>query len=143
MMFQQGQNSYDITLLCMGAIGFILLIGYVGFSYFVTHKGDFYHNRRWRAAIWIADILGGILGVPMFLFSITAIVNGSSAKSIIEVIGLMIGGLFSILAFILPFVFMVCVGMHHQMKWWLNSDDYLDKIWKDPNKGNKSPIQEI
>ena len=143
MMFQQGENSYDITLLCMSVLGLLLLIGYIAFSYFVTHKGDFYHIRRWKAAIWFAGIFGGILGVPLFLSSVAAIGSASSTKNVFEVIGTTIGGLFSILAFILPFVFMVCIGTHHQLKWWLNSDDYLEKIWKDPNKGHKSPIQDI
>jgi hypothetical protein len=142
-MFQQGEKSYDITLLCMSAIGLILLVGYIAFSYFVTHRGDFYHIRRWKASIWLASIFGGILGVPVFLLSIAALIASSSAKNIFEIIGVIIGGFLSIIAFILPFVFMVCIGTHHRLKWWFNSDDYLDKIWKDPNKGYKSPIQDI
>lgn len=143
MMFQQGENSYNTTLLCMSVIGSILLTGFIAFSYFVTHQGDFYHIRRWKAAIWVAGIFGGSLAVPLFLLSSAAISSSSLTKNVFEVIGTTIGGLFSILAFILPFVFMVCIGTHHQLRWWLNSDDYLDRIWKDPNKGHKSPIQDI
>ena len=143
MMFQQGENSYDVTLLCMSAIGLILLIGFIAFSYFATHKGDFYRIRRWKAAIWFAGIFGGILGVTFFFFSIAAIDISLSTKNVFEVIITTIGGFFSILAFILPLVFMICIGTHHQLKWWLGSDDFLDKIWNDPNKGHKSPIQDI
>jgi hypothetical protein len=131
----------------MSGIGLILLVGYIAFSYFVTHRGDFYRIRRWKASIWSASIfgcfLGGILGVPLYLGSTVAIISSSSARNIFGVIGVTIGGFLSLLAFILPFVFMVCLGTHHHLKWWLNSDDYLDKIWKDPNQGHKNPIQDI
>jgi hypothetical protein len=120
MMFQQGENSYDITLLCMSGIGLILLVGYIAFSYFVTHRGDFYRIRRWKASIWSASIfgcfLGGILGVPLYLGSTVAIISSSSARNIFGVIGVTIGGFLSLLAFILPFVFMVCLGTHHHLK---------------------------
>jgi hypothetical protein len=143
MSFQQGENSYDITFICMSTIGLILLIGYIAFAYFVAHKGDFYNNRRWKAAIWLASIFGVVLSASLLLFSIIAIISSAPGKNIFEVIRRMLGVFSFTLAFIIPFVFIVCVGTHHQLKLRLNSDDYLDKIWKDPNKGHKSPIQEI
>ena len=143
MIFQQGGNSYDITLICMSAIGGILFVCYIVFAYLVTHSGDFYHVRRWKAALWFAGIPGVILSVLFIFFSITAIVSNTIGKNTSEIIGQVIGVIFSSLTLIVPFLFLVTIGTHHQLKWWLKSDDYLDKIWKDPNKGYKSPIQEL
>jgi hypothetical protein len=60
-----------------------------------------------------------------------------------EIIGAIVAGFFPTLALIIPPLFAIAWGTHNQLKWWLNTDDFLDKIWKDPNKGHKSPIQEL
>jgi len=116
------------------------------FAYWVIHRGKFYHIRRWKAAIW-SGIIFGIFGIFLFVilsFSIliSADISRLSVQNISEVIKLMIGLFLTITFIIIPLIFLVTFGMHHQLKWWLNSDDYLDKIWKDPNKGRKSPIQD-
>jgi len=143
MMFGQGGNSYDITLICMRMIGIILFISYVVFAYLVTHRGDFYHIRRWKAALWFAGFPGIILSALLLFSSITMTVGTATGKDPLEVIALVFSVIFSALSLIGPFLFVVTIGTHQQLKWWLNSDDYLDKIWKDPNKGHKNPIQEL
>jgi len=143
MIFQLGGNSYDLTLICTSANGVILFVSYVGFAYLVTHSGDFYQARRWKAALWFAGIFGVILSALLIFFSITTIVSSTVERNTYEVIGQVIGAIFSSLTLIVPLLFVTAIGTHHQLKWWLNSADYLDKIWKDPNKGHKSPIQEL
>ncbi len=136
-------NSIDITLICWNIMGIVLFISYLVFTYLVTHTGDFYHIRRWKAALWIASITV-IIFVAFFLFSsVQENVNHSSTKNLLEFIGLVSGSFFPTLALAVPLLFVIAVGMQHRLKWWLNSDDFLDKIWKDPNKGHKSPIQEL
>ena len=56
MMSLQAEGFYDPTFLCIDIPGAVLLAGYVGFAYAVTNRGDFYHRRRWKAAIWFASI---------------------------------------------------------------------------------------
>jgi len=124
-------------------MGMVLLISYFGFAYWVTHKGDFYHIRRWKAALWVAGILGIILFVIPPFSPIPTIISPSSGKNLFEFIGLIVNALFSTLVFVIPLLFVITIGMHHGLKWWLNSDDFLDMIWKDPNKGHKSPIQDL
>ena len=127
----------------MSIVGAILLISYVVFAYLVTHRGDFYQVRRWKAALWFAGLPGVILSAILLFSSITTIVRNSVEKNADELIGSVFGAVFSAFALIVPFLFVVTIGTHHQLKWWLNSDDYLDKLWKDPNKQQKSPIQEL
>ena len=143
MIFQQEGNSYDITLICMSAVGVILFVSFAGFTYLVTHSGDFYHVRRWKASLWFACTFGVILSVLLIIFSIQPIVSNTVERNTYEIIGQVIGVIFSSLTLIIPFLFLITIGIHYQLKWWLNSDDYLDKIWKDPNKGHKSPIQDL
>jgi hypothetical protein len=143
MIFQVGKNSYDITLICISSVGVILLVGYAGFAYLVTHSGDFYHVRRWKASLWFASIFGIILSALLIIFSIRPIISSAVERNTFEVIKQVIGMIFTGLTLIIPFLFVVTIGTHHQLKWWLNSDDYLDKVWKDPSKGHKNPIQEL
>jgi hypothetical protein len=51
--------------------------------------------------------------------------------------------LFFIPVLIIPFTFLFTISTHYQLKWWPDSNIYLDKIWKDPNKESRSPIQDI
>ena len=136
-------NSVDVTLLCVNIIGIVLLIGYAVFAYLVTHKGDFYHIRRWKFALWVANILGLVL-LAIFLFpSITTILSNSSEQNTIDLIGLVLSAILSALTYIIPFLFIIAFGTHYRVKWWLTSDDFLDRLWKDPNKGRKSPVQDL
>jgi hypothetical protein len=115
---------------------------YVGLAYVATHNGDFYQVRRWKAALWFANIFGVILSALFIFFSVTAVGSSAVEKNAYEIIGQIIGVVFSSLTFIVPFLFVVAIGTQRELEWWPDSDDYLDKIWKDPNKGHKSPIQE-
>src|SRR5512145_558153 len=132
MIFQQGGNSYDITLICMSVIGLVLLISYVVFSYLVTHRGDFYHVRRWKAAIWCGGAFGLIGSILLIILLVTSTDSKAVEKSTCEVVEQVIGWIVFNLILFIPFLFMVTIGMYYQLTRWLNSDDYLDKIWKDP-----------
>lgn len=146
-VFQQGGDSYDVSLLCMSTVGIILLISYVVFAYLVTHQGDFYQVRRWKAAIWAAGIAGSVIAFPIIvvlIFSlIAASANPREGTGFIEAVGAVMGLFFGGFTLLVPFLFMVTFGTYYQLKRWLDSDDILDKIWKDPHKGHKSPIQEL
>jgi uncharacterized membrane protein YesL len=136
-------NAVDVTLLCMNIIGIVLFIGYAVFAYLVTHKGGFYQIRRWKFGLWVANILGLVL-LAIFLFpSIRTILSNSSEQNTIDLIGLVISAILSALIYIIPFLFIIACGTHYQLKWWLTSDDFLDRLWKDPNKGHKSPVQDL
>jgi cation transport ATPase len=143
MIFHLGEGSYDITFICVTLVGVILLVIYILFAYRVTHKGDFYQIRRWKASIWLASILTVSMYILLGTFLITLIVINASEKNVYEIIRLMVVGFFTTLIFSIPFQFIISIGTHYKIKWWLDSDDYLDKIWKDPNTGHKSPIREI
>jgi hypothetical protein len=142
MIIQTGGNSYNLTPICGNAIGIFLLVGYIGFAHLVTHSGDFYHIRRWKASLWFAGIFGVILYAFFIIFSIPTTL-GSVERITFQAIGQAIGVIISGFTIIIPVLFVSAIGTHHQLRLWLNSDDYLDKIWKDPNKGHKNPIQEI
>ncbi len=124
-------------------MGILLLVGYLGFAYFATHNGDFYHNRRWKAAIWFSAVPTSLGASILVYFSVASSLNVLGSKSALEIAGVIVMAVMSTLVLAVPFLFFVTWGMHHQLKWWFNSDDYLDKIWKDPNRGHKSPIQEL
>ena len=141
MIFQQVQNSYDVTLLCMGIAGGILWISYFIFVYWITHTGDFYKIRRWKAAIGLAGITTAIL-LLLFLFILFINID-LSGRSSFDIAKTVIRLLFAGLILAIPFIIVVTIGAHHQIKWWFLSDDYLDKIWPDPNKGHKSPIRDL
>jgi hypothetical protein len=127
----------------MTIIGIVLLIGYFVFAYLVTHRSDFYHARRWKFALAVTNILGLVILAILIFPSLTTIFNKSPGINIIELFGLAIGTILYDLTFIIPFLFIVAIGTHYQLKWWLNSDDFLDRLWKDPNKRHKSPIQDL
>lgn len=141
MPFQDGQNPNVASYLCCNSIGVVLLIGYIVFCYLVTHNGNFYQIRRWKAGIWLANISNIFLVLVMFV-SFKPLAN-SSSLNIFQVIGKILEFLLSTLSINMLFIFNVTIGFQYQLKWSLNSDDYLDIIWKDPNKGHKSPIQDL
>lgn len=143
MVFQIGQNSYDITYICVSAAGIFSLASYIGFIYISTHNGDFYRIRRWKAASWVSIIPSIILLVFLLFVSTKSVLNNSPAQSIFELLGLIVGIFFSTIALITPFTFVFTLGTHYQLKWWPSSETYLNKIWEDPNKKHKSPIQDI
>jgi hypothetical protein len=133
-------NSVDVSLLCVNVIGIVLLIGYLVFAYLVTHKGDFYYVRRWKFALWVANIIGLVL-LALFLFPSINLISSNSIQG--SLFGIAVSAFLSTLTYIIPFLYVVVIGVHYQLKWWLNSDDFLDKIWKDPNKRHKSPVQDL
>jgi hypothetical protein len=92
--------------------------------------------------LWFAGIFGVILYAFFIIFSIPTTL-GSVERITFQAIGQAIGVIISGFTIIIPVLFVSAIGTHHQLRLWLNSDDYLDKIWKDPNKGHKNPIQEI
>ena len=159
MIFQQGESSFYITIICLCAIGAIFLFSYVLFAYIVTHKGDFYQIRRWKGAILFAGIFSLIFTIILLFVIIISLDTNSSAKYLVELFRLIFGLLlkecifevimlifsilFTYLTLIIPFQFMVTLGIHFQLKRWYPSDDYLDKIWEDPNKGHRSPIRDV
>jgi len=123
--------------LCLGIGELALLLVYVIFAYSVTHSDDFYQARRWKAAILIS-IISGILILVMictliFLFSYDEItkVRTMNLDSLIVTVTFT-------LAFVIPLMFIITVASYNRLVW---SDDLLDKIWNDPSKGKKSPIQ--
>ena len=124
-------------ILFFGISEFVLLLGYVIFAYFVTRKADFYKARRWRAAILISVISGflitALICIPLLLSS-----YDTSTKSIILNFDSMIATVICALAFVIPFMFLITVTSYSRLAW---SDYLLDKLWKDPNEGKKSPIQ--
>jgi hypothetical protein len=123
--------------LCIGIGEFILLIVYVIFAYLGSRRDNFYQARRWKAAVWISIISGflilAMICAPAIIFTYNDFVETSTLHldSIFASITL-------ILVFVLPLMFIITLSTYNRLAW---SDDLLDKIWKDPNKGNKSPIQ--
>ena len=123
--------------LCIGIGEFILLIVYAIFAYLGSRRDNFYQARRWKAAVWISIISGlvifAMIFAPVIIFTYNDFVETSTLHldSIFATITL-------ILAFVLPLMFIITLSTYNRLVW---SDDLLDKIWKDPNKGNKSPIQ--
>ncbi len=151
-IFPQAGNTYDLIGICVGTVDFILLAIYVGFAYLATHRGDFYEVRRWKAAIWAACIFGAVvlavfLGAVMLAFilnvSTLSLIAGGLRKDSVAVGSMMLIVALPAVCLITLSMFLVTWGVHRRLKWWLDSDDFLDKIWKDPNKGHRSPIQEI
>jgi hypothetical protein len=136
-------NTIDGNLICLSGMGIVLFLAYAAFAYMVTHQKDFYQSRRWKAALWFTTISGVIVFVFLMVASVSSMASDLAKKSVFEIIGSLIGAFFSMLALVMPPLFFIAWGTHHQLKWWLNSDDFLDKIWKDPNKGHKSPVQEM
>jgi membrane protease YdiL (CAAX protease family) len=137
-------SPFDVSYICFTFVGVAFLISYIVFTYFVLHRGDFYHIRRWKAAIWAAVISVVLFSAFLFAFLFFQGIKSplaNSSKDVAEIIILLIGTFLPALVIFVPLLFLITLGTHHQLKWMLNSDDLLDKIWPDPNKGNKSPIQ--
>jgi hypothetical protein len=136
------------------AIGWVILAGgYTLFAFYVTRHGDFYNIRRWKAAICVALLSAILLMMVIYiLVGRTILINptlfqtpnmslGMKLITVFQSFKNMITKLIVFLPCLTPYIFLVTIGTHHQLKWWLISDDYLDKVWKDPNKNNRSPIQ--
>ena len=145
----------DTNLIISAGTGGVFLFIYLLFAFYVTRHGNFYKIRRWKAAIWVS-LLSVILPVAIISISIggTFEMNSPLLKSpnlffgtyvvnLLQWLKSTIQKLLVFLPCLTPFLFVVTIGTYYQLKWWLDSDDYLDKIWKDPNRNNKSPIQWI
>jgi hypothetical protein len=63
-------------------MGVALFLSYVAFAYLVTHNGNFYHVRRWKAALWITNILGVILLVFFLIVSLSTATSVLPKKSV-------------------------------------------------------------
>ncbi len=148
-MVNRWQEPVDITPFCCGSLGITLLVGYIVFAFSVTRHGDFYQVRRWKASILAAvissilfiigyfaafavPILGALFTNPDLLFNMK--IDKQFLTGYLELI------LFG-LVILMPFMFIGTLGTYYRLKQWLTSDDFLDTIWKDPNKNKKSPIQ--
>ena len=134
-------NAIDVTSLCWSTLGIVLFVGYLRFAHSVTQRGDFYHGRRWKAALWFAGVPCLILFVIFLLSSITATFSNPSGKDTIDLIEFVIVAVLTRLAYMIPVLLVMTIGIHYSLKWWRNSDDFLDKIWKDPTKGQKNLVQ--
>ncbi len=142
-IFQQARNSFDVSGICLGTVGFILLVGYVVFAFLVTHRGDFYQIRRWKAAICFSSISMALILVVVVYIFVTPGFSAWSSESMVEIAGHILGTLMATLVFIVPVLFAATWKIWDQLRWSVQADDFLDKIWKDPNKEHRSPIQEI
>lgn len=143
LLAQHPWTGYDLTAICANAGGLVLLVSYIGFAYLVTHSGDFYRRRRWKAAVWFAGVPTGIASLVLLYLTIAPGFDAWSSKSIVAIAGLVSKAALPILSLAIPLLLIITWGTHQQLKWWLNSDDFLDKIWKDPNKDHKNPVQDI
>jgi len=135
------QTPSNTNYFCWNTFGVILLISYIIFCFSVTRKGGFYEIRRWKASIWFALITDVLLWLYLLLFFEP--VKSNIPSNYYELIVAIPNFLILTLAIHMSFLFIATIGTHFELKRWLNSDDYLDKIWKDPNKARKSPIQEL
>jgi hypothetical protein len=150
MLFQmQNESGFFI---CAG-FGWILLTGYALFAIYVTRYGDYYKIRRWKTAIWISIMSAvlvlviiivyfeGAIVINSLLFQNPGLLFGTKVDYIFHLFRSIIDLLLIFPLFLTPYLFMFTIGEYYQLKWWLTSDDYLDKVWKDPNRPNRSPIQ--
>jgi hypothetical protein len=152
MTFHIGGSSYDITLTFsfLGILFILFWLGFIPFAYYKTHSGDFYHIRRWKASLAAGLIFDGCIILPiLFLFSgsliFGVITQERSWQSIInlEFVSKAFFIILSLIFLFMPIGFLITLGIHARLTQFLSSDDFLDKIWKDPNKGQKSPLQEL
>ena len=124
---------------CLGGSEFILLVVYAIFAYRGSLRDNFYQARRWKTAVWISVISSFII-----LALVCAPVLWSTYQRFMETKVLNFEPLWAtismILVVVIPLMFMMTIGAYSRLAW---SDYLLDKIWKDPNKGNKSPIQPL
>ncbi len=142
-MFQQAGNSFDVTGICLGIVGLVLLTGYIAFAALVTHRGNFYQARRWKGAILISSIpMVPVLGVLAYLF-IVPNWRAWSSEGVVQIAGHIVQTVMAALALIAPVLFPATWKTWDRLRWSVQAEDFLDKIWKDPNKGHRSPFQEI
>jgi hypothetical protein len=138
-------------LLSYASIGCISLAVYAYFAYYVTRNGDFYKVRRWKAAIWTALLsivillslfaFVGILGIISTIIENPTISFGTIIKDFFQMLKLASFELIVLSPCLAHILFVITIGTYYRLKGWLQSDDYLDKIWKDPNRGKRSPLQ--
>ncbi len=150
MLVQIQNGSNFVGLACIGSF---LLASYSLFAFYVTRHGDFYMIRRWRAAIWtslFSTILFlvifnicvvGVIGINSPILKYPNLLSGTLVKNIFLILKFSLDLLIVFLPCLTIFLFIITIGTYYRLKWWLNSDDFLDKLWKDPNKNRKSPIQ--
>lgn len=124
--------------------GGIILVLYGLFVFVVIKQGDFYAARRWKAAAWAAVLsvvfFEGVLAVITF----TLLLSGSHDLSFRAALGIASQSLISVLLLLPclgPLLFVITIGTYYRLKHWLDSDRFLDRIWDDPNKGRRTPIQ--
>jgi hypothetical protein len=120
--------------LCLGIGEFILLVIYAVFAYLGSRRDNFYQARRWKAAVWTSILIGFLIPLGICTMEILSAYKDSitlNSDSLIATVGLT-------LALVIPLMFIITISTYNRLAW---SDDLLDKIWKDPNKGKKSPIQ--
>ena len=140
----------SIFLICMGLI---LLSSYLLFAIYITRHGDYYKIRRWKAAIWIS-LISAFLFAGLVIITIEGYIVLNSplsqnpillletiANTYIQSFKTIIGLLFASSFCLVPYLFMVTLGVYYKLKWWFGSDDLLDKIWKDPKRPIRSPLQ--
>ena len=140
----------SIFLICMGLI---LLSSYLLFAIYITRHGDYYKIRRWKAAIWIS-LISAFLFAGLVIITIEGYIVLNSplsqnpillletiANTYIQSFKTIIGLLFASSFCLVPYLFMVTLGVYYKLKWWFGSDDLLYKIWKDPKRPIRSPLQ--
>jgi hypothetical protein len=134
-------------------IGLISLASYTFFAALITRQGDFYRIRRWKAAICCA-LIGAVIAVviAVFCFALIVLKNSSflqnpdflaeiNLENVFQFLFSISKAFLTLAPCLTTMLFVVTFGTYSRLKWWLNSDDYLDKIWKDPNRNKKSPVQ--
>jgi hypothetical protein len=140
------QGATDISLIVFGGCGLVLSVVYVVFAFLVTRQSNFYKARRWKAAVGLA-VLPSVFVVVM-ITAVSVVSSGmtfirdfaSGGTSFLQLLGWVFEYLVYWSLCLTPFWFIVTLGTYYRLTGWMNSDDYLDKIWKDPNQGHKSPI---
>jgi hypothetical protein len=143
----------EINIVFCGGIGLLLLVSYLLFAFYITRHGDFYQIRRWKAAIW-SSVLMSVLFVVIMIIMFVAIFVFSSPllqnpvllfetidENYFQIYTGIIAAFLGFFPCLTPYLFLTTIAIHYKITLWLTSDDFLDKIWKDPNRGHKSPIQ--
>ncbi len=151
----RGGMQYDLDPILCPSIGLISLASFVIFALYVTRHGGYYKIRRWKTAIRFA-LLSTVLFVVIFiiiyggadLFNRSPLWNPDfllrvKLEDVLQLFTSILIQILNISACLVPWLFIITLGTYHQLKWWLNSDDYLDEIWKDQNRPPRSPIEWI
>jgi hypothetical protein len=123
------------TILCLGIPEFILLAIYAIFVYLGSRRDNFYQARRWKAAVWSSIIMGFLVPSGICIFAILGADKDSKTLDFISMVAAIV---LLTLPLVIPLMFINTISTYYGLAW---SDNILDKIWKDPNKKNKSPIQ--